>query len=174
MIKLVSDIAIPCIIFILIINGIIKKINIFDCFTKGAKEGFSVSIKILPSLIGLVTAVSMLRASGFFDFAGQLLSPVLSKIGFPPELVPLAVIRPVSGSAALAAVKDIFTAYGADSFAGKCASVMMGSTETTFYTLTVYFGSIGINNTKYTVKSALLADLTGIITSVILVRLLLY
>ena len=174
MLNNISTLIMPTIILLILLNGLMRTAPVFDQFLEGAKNGFSTSIKILPSLVGLIVAVSMLRASGFFEITCGFLAPFLEKIGFPPELVPMAIIRPVSGSAALATVRDILTAYGPDSFIGRCASVMMGSSETTFYTLAIYFGSIGITKTRYTVKSALLADLTGIVLSVFFVRLLMY
>ncbi len=172
MLNNISILIMPTIIVLILGNGLVRKAPVFDQFLDGAKNGFSTSIKILPSLVGLIVAVSMLRASGFFEVTCNLLAPFLEKAGFPPELVPMALIRPVSGSAALATVQDIITTYGADSFIGRCASVMMGSSETTFYTLAVYFGSVGITKSRYTVKSALLADLTGIILSVVFVKIL--
>lgn len=172
MLNNVSLLIMPTIIVLILANALIKRAPVFDLFTDGAKNGLSTSIKILPSLVGLIVAVAMLRASGFFEVVCGLLAPLLENVGFPAELVPMALIRPVSGSAALATVQDILTAYGADSFVGKCASVMMGSSETTFYTLAVYFGSVGITKTRYTVKSALMADLTGIVLSVVFVNLL--
>lgn len=174
MLNNISALIMPTIILLILANGLLKKAPVFDQFLDGAKNGFSTSIKILPSLIGLIVAVSMLRASGFFEITCGFLAPFLQKVGFPSELVPMALIRPVSGSAALATVQDIITTYGADSFIGRCAAVMMGSSETTFYTLAVYFGSVGITKSRYTVKSALLADLTGIILSVFFVSLLMY
>ena len=172
MLKLVSVLIIPVVISLIVANGILKKAPVFDLFTTGAKDGFKTSINILPSLVGLIVAVSMLRASGFFEILCSLLAPILQKVGFPPELVPMAVIRPVSGSAALATLQDIIKTYGADSFAGRCASVMMGSSETTFYTLAVYFGSVGITKTRYTVKAAVVADIATIILSVVIVKML--
>lgn len=172
MLNNISALIMPLTAILIISNGMLKKAPVFDLFTEGAKNGFSASVKILPTLVGLIVAVSMLRASGFFDMAEAILSPVLKRTGFPTELVPMALIRPVSGSATLATLQDILTTHGADSFFGKCASVMMGSSETTFYTLAVYFGSVGITKTRYTVKSALLADLAGIILSVVFVAFL--
>ncbi len=174
MLNNISVLIMPTIILLILTNGLMRKAPVFDQFLDGAKNGFSTSIKILPSLVGLIVAVSMLRGSGFFEITCNLLSPILQRAGFPPELVPMSLIRPVSGSAALATVQDIITTYGPDSFIGRCASVMMGSSETTFYTLAVYFGSVGITKTRYTVKSALLADLTGIILSVFFVSMLMY
>ena len=172
MLNNISALIMPTIILLILANAIMRKAPVFDQFLDGAKNGFNTSIKILPSLVGLIVAVQMLRASGFFEITCDFLSPFLKKVGFPSELVPMALIRPVSGSAALATVQDILTTYGPDSFIGRCASVMMGSSETTFYTLAVYFGSVGITKSRYTVKSALLADLTGIMLSVFFVSLL--
>ena len=172
MLRIISTLIMPTIIVAVLTNALLKKAPVFDLFTNGAKEGFKTSINILPSLVGLIVAVSMLRASGFFEIVCGFLAPVLQKVGFPAELVPMALIRPVSGSAALATLQDIITTYGADSFAGRCASVMMGSSETTFYTLAVYFGSVGITKTRYTVKAALLADVAAVILSVFFVNLL--
>ena len=173
MLNNISVFIMPTIILLVLARGLFKKAPVFDLFTDGAKNGFSTSVKILPTLVGLIVAVSMLRSSGFFEIVGNMLSPVLQKTGFPAELIPMALIRPVSGSAALATVQDIIKTYGADSFLGKCAAVMMGSSETTFYTLAVYLGSVGITKSRYTVKSALLADLAGIILSVVFVSILL-
>lgn len=174
MLQFVSVLILPLVIVLIVGNGLLRRAPVFDCFTAGAKEGAVTAFKILPALVGLLVAISMLRASGIFDALGTVLSPLLDRVGFPQELVPLALMRPVSGSGALALVRDILSHCGPDSFAGRCASVMMGSTETTFYTLAVYMGSVGISKTRYTVKAALLADLTGIVVSVLAVRLLLY
>lgn len=172
MLNTMSLLIIPTIIALILANALLKKAPVFDLFTEGAKDGLATSVRILPSLVGLLVAVSMLRESGFFDAVASLVSPVLDKIGFPKELVPMALVRPVSGSASLALVRDILNTYGADSFVGRCASVMMGSTETTFYTLAVYFGYVKIKNSRHTIKAALLADLTGIIVSVLVVSIL--
>lgn len=173
MAEYLSSAIIPVLICIIVGYGIFMKKPVFDFFLEGAKEGLETSFKILPALTGLIVAVTMLRASGVIDFIGDLLSPVLTFLRFPKELLPLALMRPVSGSGAIAVFTDILNNYGADSFIGKCASVIMGSTETTFYTIAVYFGSVGIKNIRYTLKSALLADLTGIIAGVFFVYMLL-
>ena len=172
MLNSISVLIMPFITLVILSNALFKKAPVFELFTDGAKNGFSTSVKILPTLVGLIVAVSMLRASGFFDITATILSPILQKVGFPAGLIPMALIRPVSGSAALATLQDTLATYGADSFIGKCASVMMGSSETTFYTLAVYFGSVGITKTRYTVKAALLADIATIILSVVFVNLL--
>ncbi len=173
MLSYLSSAVIPLIITAIICYGIMKKTNIFECFVSGAKEGIETTVNILPSLIGLVCAISMLRASGTIQYLCNILEPALNFIKFPKELVPLAIMRPISGSGALAIINDIINTYGPDSFIGKCASVMAGSTETTFYTLAVYLGSVGITNSRFTAKSSLLADFAAMISSVILVRLLL-
>jgi len=168
-----SDLILPTFIAGIVLMGIIKKIRIFDTFLGGAKNGFDTALSVLPSIIGLVTAVSMLRASGAMELLSHLLSPLTNSIGFPGEVLPLALLRPVSGGASTAILNDIFKTVGPDSFAGKVASVICGSTETTFYTLTVYFAAVRAKDTRHTLKSALLADLTGIIFGVLAVRLLL-
>ena len=174
MIEYFSSAIMPVLICIIVGYGVFKKTPVFDCFLEGAREGIKTTFRILPALTGLVVAVSMLRASGITDLLTDFLSPLLLQLHFPKEILPLALIRPVSGSGAMAVYTDILQNYGADSFAGKCASVIMGSTETTFYTIAVYFGSIGIKNIRYTLKAALLADLTGIIAGVFFVYILLF
>jgi len=156
---------------VIIISGIINRVNVFECFISGARDGLSAAIKILPSLIALLTAISMFRASGVFEAITDFLSPLFLKINFPSEVFPLALMRPVSGSGALAIVNELMEQYGPDSLIGRTVSVMMGSTETTFYTLAVYFGCIGIKNTRYTLKASLLADLAGFLASVYAVRI---
>lgn len=148
-----------------------KHINVYDTLTEGAQEGLTILLRILPSLVGLLTAVYMLRASGVLDQCGQLLAPLLEKIGIPPDLAALLFIRPVSGSAALAIGSELMAEHGADSYIGRVAAVMLGSSETTFYTVAVYFGSAGIHKTRYAIPAALLADLTCFIASAYTVRL---
>ena len=156
-------------IFISILGyALFKKVRVFDVFLSGASNGLRSAVSILPALVGLICAISMLRASGALDFLGTLLSPLLSKIGMPPDVLPLALLKPVSGSGALAMVKDIFDANGPDSFAGKVASVMLGSSETTFYTLAVYYGAVKIKDSRYTVSAAVIADLVGVFAAVFL------
>ena len=167
--EMIGVLAIPAVIMVILTSGFLKRVKIFDAFCDGAKSGLVTAVKIFPSLLALVVAVSMLRASGVIDILTRLLSPVLSKTGMPPEVLPLALMRPVSGSGALAVITDIFENYGPDSFIGKCASVMMGSTETTFYTIAVYFGSVGITRTRHTLVSALTADAVGMICAVLCV-----
>ena len=158
----------------IVLFGLIKGVNVFDTFLAGAREGMHTAAAILPALTALTLAVSMIRASGCLEAAGQTLAPLIGTVSIPPETVPLMLIRPVSGSGALAVIRDIFEQSGADSFAGRVASVMMGSTETTFYTVAVYFGSVGVKKTGYSVPAALTADLTGMIFAALTVTLLMY
>ncbi len=165
--KLVSSFAVPAMIFGIILFGLIKRVNVYDCFVEGARKGVSSLFGIIAPLAGLTVAVSMLRASGVIDIIGNLLSPLLARAGMPAETLPLALLRPVSGSASLALVGDIFRNFGADSDTGNTASVMMGSTETTFYILTVYFGAVGVKSPKGALAAALIADFTGMCAAVI-------
>lgn len=166
--QMISIFAVPAFIFIFLMSGFIGRADVYDSFVKGAKSGLSATFNIIPSLVGLMVAIAMLRESGCLDLIGKAISPVTKFIGMPSDIVPLALLRPVSGSASLAIVTDIFTNFGPDSLQGKIASIMMGSTETTIYTIAVYFGSVGIKNIRYTLFAALTADLTGIILSVVL------
>lgn len=150
----------------------LKKINVFDAFVTGAKQGFETSISIMPYLIAMMVAIGMLRASGFFDLLNQLLGPVLIAIGMPPELLPLAIIRPFSGSASTGIMAELIHQYGGNSMIGKTAATIMGSTETTFYVIAVYFGAVGIKRTRHAIPAGLLADLAGIIASVVVCRYL--
>lgn len=171
-INYISIISMPLVISLIILYALSKKTDVYQSFIDGAKNGLETLFKIIPTLVGLLTAVSVFRASGALDFIVALLSPVLSQIGIPSEVLPLALLRPVSGSASLAIVSDILKTNGPDSFIGRLASVMMGSTETIFYTLAVYYGSVGIKNARYTLWVALLADAAGIAVAVLVCRFL--
>jgi Uncharacterized membrane protein len=163
--------AIPVVVFLIVIFGLMRGVPLFDTFVAGAKEGFSSSISILPSLVGLMMAVSMLNASGALDILSSLLAPAARLLGLPPEVMPLALIKPVSGSGATAVLAQIFQNNGTESFAGRVASVMSGSTETTFYAIAVYFGSVGVKKTRHTIPAAVTADLTAFVVSSLTVRL---
>ena len=167
----ISLFIIPVVVTIIIVCGLFKKVNIFEAFTIGAKDGINTVISILPALVGLLAAISVLRTSGALDFVINFISPLTKLFGIPDDVMPLALLRPVSGSGALAVVNDILKNSGPDSMSGKIASVMMGSTETTFYTLCVYFGSVNITDSRYTLFAALCADLAGFIASVWVCRL---
>lgn len=163
--------AIPVMIGAFILLGMLRKVSVYDCFIEGAKDGLHSMVNIIVPLIGLMVAISMFRASGALTLLAQALSPLTSRIGLTEEVLPLAFLRPVSGSASIAIVTDILKNCGPDSLSGRMASIMMGSTETTFYTVAVYFGAVGIKRVRHTLAAALLADLTGIIASALLAHL---
>lgn len=170
-IKFISDYALASIIVVIIAIGIYKDVKVWDVFLDGAKEGLQTVLKIIPTLVGLIVAVGVFRASGAMDILVFAVSPLTSFIGIPPEVLPLVLLRPISGSASLALVSDIIRTYGSDSFIGQVASTMMGSTETIFYTLAVYFGAAGIKNIRYTLAAALVADAASVIASVSVCRI---
>ena len=151
--------------------GVRRKVDVYTALTDGAAEGLRVVLRICPNLVALLSAVYMLRASGALDFFTTLLAPVLTAIGIPPETAPLLLIRPLSGSGALAAGSELMAAYGVDSTVGRTAAVMLGCTETTFYTIAVYFGAAGVRKIRYTVPAALTADLVGFLAAAWCVRL---
>ena len=151
--------------------GTARRVDVYGALVQGAGSGLETLVRIVPSLVGLMTAVYMLRASGALDLAAQALSPVMERLGLPAELLPLMLVRPVSGSAALGVGAELISAYGPDSYLGRTAAVMLGSTETTFYTVAVYFGAVGVSRTRYAVPAALCADLTGFLAAAWAVRL---
>lgn len=162
-------------IFLMFVVGIpvyasYKKIDVFDIFIEGAKEGFPTCIKIIPYLVGMLMALGMLRASGFFELMNRLLGGVLSALGMPPQLLPLALVRPFSGAAATGVTAELIKQNGGDSIISKMAATMMGSTETTFYVIAIYFGVVGIRRTRHAIVAGLLADLAGIVASVLVCR----
>lgn len=156
-----TDYIVPLILFFSLALTLRKRENAYALMQEGAAEGLKLLLSILPCLILLMTAVSMLRSSGAMELVSGLLSPVFSALGIPPETAMLVLIRPISGSAALAVGADLMAQYGVDSQIGRTAAVMLGSTETTFYTISVYFGAAGISKTRYTIPAALFADLVG-------------
>ncbi len=166
-INYISSIAIPIVIVIIIIYGILDKKKIYDIFVEGAREGIDIVIKIFPTLLGIFLAVGVLRSSGLLELITNGLSFFTNKIGLPSEVVPLALLRPISGSASLAVATDIMTRYGVDSKIGLIASTIMGSTETTFYTIAVYTSSVGVKKIRFVLAAALIADFVGMMTSVI-------
>ncbi len=163
---------IPAVLLGIVVFGLAKRINIYDAFLEGAKEGAITTFQIMPAIIAILTAIGMLKASGALAALVQLFEPVCRLIGFPAELTPLAIIRPISGSGSLAVLEQVLGDYGPDSFIGRVASVMQGSTETTFYTIAVYFGAAQITKTRYALPCALSADFAGMILSAAAVRLL--
>ena len=166
-----SSLVIPVLLAGVAVYGMGRRVDVYGALTHGAEEGLTVLLKVLPALVGLLTAVAMFRASGALELAAQALSPVLSLLGIPPETVGLLLVRPVSGSAALGVGAELIATYGPDSAVGRTAAVMLGSTETTFYTIAVYFGSVGVSRTRYAIPAALCADLTGFLAAAWAVRL---
>ncbi|MFY4775930.1 spore maturation protein [Metabacillus sp. RGM 3146] len=163
---------IPLMIVFILIYGTIKKVQTYEAFVEGGKEGIEISFSIIPFLVGMLVAITVFRASGALEFVMDLLKPVLNMAGIPAEIVPLAFIRPISGTAALGMTTDLIATHGPDSFIGRLASVMQGSTDTTLYILTVYFGAVGVKKMGDALKVGLLADLIGIIASIVVVSLL--
>lgn len=164
---------IPVIITALCLYGLFRRVNLFDSFVEGAKEGMRTVVFIAPTMIALLVAVGTLKASGALNWLSELIRPLAEAVGFPPELVPMGLLRPVSGSGATALLTGIYEDYGADSFLAKCASVIAGSTETTFYAVTMYYSAARVKKIRHTLGSALLADFTAIVMSVVTVSLLL-
>ncbi|WP_217585398.1 spore maturation protein [Lentibacillus saliphilus] len=162
---------IPCFILLVLIIATWKRIPSYELFVEGGKEGIKMAISILPFLVGMLVAISILRSSGALEAFINLISPLLSIIGVPPDIIPLALVRPISGTAALGMTTEIVGTHGPDSFIGRLASTMQGSTDTTLYILTVYFGAIGIRKMRYALKVGLVADLIGIIASIIIVTI---
>ena len=165
-----SDYLIPVLLAGAALYALCRRVDVFSALTTGAGEGLSVVLRILPPLVALLTAVYMLRASGALELLTELLTPVLTFLGIPPETVGLLLIRPISGSGALAVGSDIMQTYGPDSTIGRTAAVMLGSTETTFYTVAVYYGAAGIRRTRHTIPAALAADITGFLAAAWTVR----
>lgn len=170
-INYISVVAMPIVILLIIANALKEKVSVFDIFLKGATEGIEIVLKIFPTLIGLFVAIGMLRSSGIIDFIINVISPVTSLFKIPNEILPLAMLRPISGSASMAVATDIIKNNGVDSFIGMLASVIMGSTETTLYTIAVYTGSVKIKNTRFILIAALMADITGILVSIIVCKI---
>ena len=163
-----SNIIIPVIIFYIVAYGVIQKTNVYEDFVKGAGDGLKTVVSIMPTLVALMTAVGVLRASGFLNFLEKLFRPLGEKIGFPAEIVPLTFIKMFSSSAATGLVLDIFKNYGTDSFIGLLTSIMMSCTETVIYTITIYYMSINIKKTRWTLPGAMFATIAGAIASVII------
>lgn len=172
-INYISNIAMPLIILLIVYYGLKEKVKVFDVFLEGAKDGINMVVKIFPTLIGLFVAIGALRSSGILDLIIKIISPILDILHIPSEIMPLAILRPISGSASMAVATDIMKSYGVDSFIGILAGVIMGSTETTLYTIAVYTGSVKVKNTRFVLAAALIADFFGILASVIICRLML-
>ncbi|GLO66479.1 MULTISPECIES: spore maturation protein [Oceanobacillus] len=163
---------IPCFILVILLMAAVRKIPAYDLFVEGGKEGVKTAFSLLPFLVGMIVAISILRSSGAMEAFVQLISPILSIFGIPSEVLPLALIRPISGTAALGMTTELISTYGPDSFIGRIASVMQGSTDTTLYIITVYFGAVGIKKIRYALKVGLLADLIAILSTIVLVKIM--
>ena len=169
----ISTIAVPVVIIIIVIYGIADKRKVYDIFVEGDTEGMSIVIKIFPTLLGIFLAVGVLRSSGLLEIITRAVSVFTNKVGFPSEVMPLAMLRPISGSASLAVATDIMKTYGVDSKIGLITSTIMGSTETTFYTIAIYTGSIGVKKIRFVLVAALIADFVGMLTSAIVWNIIL-
>jgi len=172
LIEWLSILAIPVIFLVFLGYGGIKKVKVYETFVEGAKGGFTVAVKIIPYLVAMLVAIGMFRASGALELLTLGLSYVTDLIGMPAEVIPMALMRPLSGSGSLGVMTDLMNTYGVDSLIGFMSSTMFGSTETTFYVVAVYFGAVNIRNTRYAIPAGLLADAAGLITAVYVCRLL--
>lgn len=168
----ISNIIIPLIIFYIVAYGIAVKTEVYDDFVRGAKEGFMTVFQIMPTLVGLMVGVGVLRASGFLDFLGRMMSGITEKIGLCPDLVPVIIIKMFSSSAATGLVLDIFKTYGPDSVTGMITSIMMSCTETVFYTMSVYYMAAKVTKTRWTLGGALISTFMGVIASIILGKMI--
>lgn len=162
---------VPLLIAFVAVWGCARRVDVYGALVSGAGDGLNVMLRIVPAMILLLTAASMLRASGFLELAAGWLAPVLNTVGIPPETVGLLLVRPISGSAALGVGAELIESYGPDSVVGRTAAVMLGSTETTFYTVAVYFGAAGVKKSRYAVPAALCGDVVGFIAAAAAVRI---
>lgn len=167
LINYISNIAVPFTIFIIVVYGLIEKNKVFDSFLEGAKEGIKIIYNIFPTLLGLFLAINVLRESGVIDSFIIFFNPLFTLLKIPTEILPLALLRPISGSASMAIATDIMQKSGVDSYIGLIASTIMGSTETTLYTIALYTSAIGVKKIRFVLAAALLADLAGMVTSVV-------
>src|SRR5699024_9987393 len=168
----VSTWLIPGFILLILIAATIKRLPAYELFVEGGKEGVHMAFSLLPFLVGMLVSIAILRASGAMDAFFDLISPLLTSLGVPAEILPLAFVRPISGTLALGMTSELIQTFGPDSFIGRLASTMQGSTDTTLYILTVYFGAVGIKRMRYALKVGLLADLIGIIASILIVNII--
>lgn len=172
LINVISVVAIPLFLLVFLGWGLFKKVKVYEVFVEGAKDGFNTAVKIIPYLVAMLLAIGIFRASGAMEVVVTLLSPVTNLIGMPADVLPLALLRPLSGSGSMGLMTELMKVNGPDSFIGVLASTMYGSTETTFYVLAVYFGSVGIKNTRHALPAGLIADLAGMLGAVFIVKIL--
>ncbi|ERI94290.1 putative spore maturation protein B [Clostridiales bacterium oral taxon 876 str. F0540] len=163
---------IAIIVLSVVVYGKIKGVKVYECFVEGAKDGLSICVRIFPYLLAMLVAIAVFRESKALDYFTALVKPIVQLIGLPPELVPLVLVKPLSGSGALGVLSDILIKYGADSYIGRLSSIIMGTTETIFYTITVYFGAVHIKKIRHTLWAAVLADMTAIIMAILLTRVM--
>lgn len=171
-VNFISNLAMPLIILLIVIYGLLEKNKVFDDFLEGAKEGIEIVFSILPTLIGLFVAIGALRNSGILDMIIRIITPLLNVIHFPSEIMPLAMLRPISGSGSIAVATDIMKTYGVDNSIGMMASVIMGSTETTLYTIAIYTSCVKIKKTRFVLLASLVADIVGMLVSVGICRIM--
>ena len=172
LVEVVSLIAIPLMFLLFLGWGLVKKVKVYEVFVEGAKDGFNVAIRIIPYLVAMLAAIGIFRASGALELLITVLSPVTALIGMPPETLPMALMRPLSGSGSLGIMTELMKVHGPDSLIGIMASTMYGSSETTFYVLAVYFGTVSIKNTRHAVPTGIIADVAGMLAAVWIVNLL--
>lgn len=172
LISLVSYVAIPFVLVLFLGWGLFKKVKVYEVFVEGAKDGFNVAIRIIPYLVAMLAAIGIFRASGAMEVLVAVLAPVTTLIGMPPETLPMALMRPLSGSGSIGIMTELMKVHGPDSLIGILASTMYGSSETTFYVLAVYFGTVSIRNTRHAVPTGIIADVAGMLAAVWIVNLL--
>ena len=172
MINLFTSVMIPLIVGFIILDGLYNEINVFDVFISGVEENIKVGVKILPSLIGLMVAIGVLKSSGFLSFLTEIISPISGFFHIPADIIPQFLLRPISSSGSLVVFKDIIDKYGPDSFISKMSSILQGSSETTFYVITIYYGAVNINKIKYTLPCALISDFVCLISSIFISSLM--
>lgn len=172
LVNFLSNLAMPIVILGIVAFGLKEKVKVFDTFLEGAKEGVEITLSLFPTLVGLFVAIGTLRASGVLDIIINFLTPILNIIHFPSEIMPLAMLRPISGSSSIAVATDIMKKYGVDSNIGIIASTIMGSTETTLYTIAIYSSCVKIKKTRFVLIAALIGDIVGMLASVTICRIL--
>lgn len=169
--SMLSKYIIPTLVFVIVLYGIIKKINVYDVFIEGSKESFGMILNLFPSLLAMILGVNLLIKSDLLNSMLSVFNPLVNLIKIPKEIIPIALMRPISGSSSLAILNNIFSTLGPDSVAAKLGSIIQGSTDTTFYVLTLYFGCVGIKKIRYAMWAGLLGDLLGIISSIVVVKI---
>lgn len=165
--QIISLWALPTLILLILTMGLFKKVPLYETFTEGAKDGFKVAVNIIPYLVAIIVAISMFRASGIIEMIGRVLQPILTHFNVPADTIPIMLVRSLSGSGALGIFSDIANTLGPDDYATKLSAVMVGSSETTFYVLAVYFGAVGISKLRYALLVGLLADFIGIVSAIL-------